>query len=46
MITSKSLEGNGEESLTASTIVQNGRNKDTFMTTKGKPLTIVALRLL
>jgi hypothetical protein len=46
MITSKSLEENGKESLTTSTIVQNGRNKNTFMTTKGKPLTIVALRLL
>jgi hypothetical protein len=46
MITSKSLEENGKESLTTSTIMQNGRNKNTFMTTKGKPLTIVALRLL
>lgn len=46
MITSKSLEENGKESLTTSTIVLNGRNKNTFMTTKGKPLTIVALRLL
>jgi hypothetical protein len=47
MITSKSLEENGKESLTTSTILQNcWNNKNTFMTTKGKPLTIVALRLL